>query len=120
MGDWVGGAGKQPALAARWPARLSGQDGGPAVESRLHDVGRQRILLVNESTLDHDALAVVADEVCRVDFHADDDAAADTQLYDDPVVLLLIVAACLPAVVPGSGVDEDARAVDRRGGSEEV
>jgi hypothetical protein len=63
---------------------------------------------------------LVAVEERRIDFDAFDFAGSDAKAEDDPVERLGIVAPGFPAVVPGSGVCEDARFADGRFGVVEV
>lgn len=61
-------------------------------------------------------LAVVPHKEARVDLDAVDHRTGHTQLDDDPIVGLWVVAARLPAVVPGACVHEHAWSVDGRAG----
>ena len=60
-------------------------------------------------------LAVVPHKEARVGFDAVDHRTGHTQLDHDPIVGLWVVAARLPAVVPGACVHEHAWSVDGRG-----
>lgn len=69
---------------------------------------------------DADGGGVIAVEEGGVDFRGGDGAGGDAEGDYDPVVGERVVAAGLPAIVPGARVDEMAFALDGGCGSEEV
>jgi hypothetical protein len=99
-------AGQDPAVSLARPAFLLGQDSFPAGEVLALDL----LLFVvgREAALDRDFGGLVAVEEGRVDFDAGDFAGSDAEAEDYPVEGLGVVASCFPAVIPGSGVGEDA------------
>ena len=100
----VGNLVEQPAVPLARPALLLAQDRFPPAEPVLLDL----VVRVGECAFDSDFGRVVAVEECRVDFYACNLAACCAQADDDPVCGLSVVAPCLPAIVPGAGVHEDA------------
>jgi hypothetical protein len=63
---------------------------------------------------------VVAIEVRRVYFDALDFARSYAQAQDNIIVFCSVVAAGFPAIIPGTGEDEDAWFANWRGGCGEV
>ena len=109
-----------PCLAAVRPALLLAEDGLPARKAGRRDGSVGVVTTGVEAALDRDLWRVVAVEEGGVDFDAFDLAAGDAEADDDPVKGGLVVAAGLPAVVPGAGVGEHARLADGRRGRGEV
>lgn len=108
-----GGGGEFPGKALRRPAWLDAQDRLPGAAAALP--GQHAGVGVGiglETALDRDKGRVVAAEKGRVDLDAFDGARGHAEPDDDPVKRLWVVAARLPAVVPGACVDHLAGLAD--------
>jgi hypothetical protein len=116
---FVGEALEGPRVALRGAAVVFAQDGFPAGVPGFLDfffVGGGG----DEGALHGNGGCVVAVEECRVDFYAGDAPAGGAKAEDYPVSGRGVVAACLPAIVPGSAVYEYAGFADRGRGCDEV
>lgn len=110
-----------PAEALRGPALAHAEDGLPATAAAAP--GQDLVVgavVRGEAALDGDVGGVVAAEEGGVDLDAGDGARGDAEADDDPVEGFGVVAARLPAVVPGARVDHLAGGADGRGRGQEV
>ena len=73
-----------------------------------------------ETTIDTYFRRVVSVKEGSVNFNACDLAARDTEADDDEVKGRRVMSSCLPAIVPGTGMCEDAGFADRRSWGGEV
>ena len=115
---FVCAGGQDPAVSLAGAALLFWQDGFPAGEVLALDL---LLFVVGcEAALHGDLGGLVAVEEGGVDFDALDFAGSDAEPEDYPVERLGVVSSCLPAIIPCSGVGEDAWLADGLFGVVEV
>ena len=76
--------------------------------------------IIRETPLHPNLRRLIPIKKRRINLHTFYAPARYTKAEDDPVEGLRVVAPSLPAIVPGSGVGEDARFADRGCGRREV